>query len=139
MRHLFTFLSLIQCITASTPQYSDKKISIMIKDYFESNSNAPELLGYRFYKDKKEQVIQIEINSENSEIDNVILFGFKTMSIITNFSKTKFTKSNLIIYIPSQTLPIIATSTIACSNDFFILKSINEFSWKKNCLTIQNI
>ena len=139
MKYLIIFIYLINFIMATTPKYSDEKIAIMIQEYFQSNKDAPELLGYHFYKDKKEQMIQIEINSKNIEINKEILFGFKIISIITNLSKTQFTKSNLIIYTPNRTLPIIATSAIECSNNFFIKNSISEFLWRKNCLTINNI
>jgi len=127
---------ILQFVIAGTPQFGDKQIVIMLKEYFHADQNAPELIGQRFYLNRGEMVIQLEVDATAQNVNETLLFGFKAMSQIANISKTDFTQSILVLHFRGNILPSVAKSDIQCSKDFFINHTINENKWRKDCLII---
>ncbi len=129
-------LLILQIVFADSPKFGDMQITIMLKEYFHSAKNAPDLIGQRFYQNRGEMVIQLEIESTVGNVNESLLFGFNAMSQIANVSKTTFTEAVLIMHFGDKTLPAVAKSQIDCSKEFFVDNSFNENKWRKDCLTI---
>ena len=83
-------------------------------------------------------VFQLEIETSSAKVNNALLFGFDTISKLSNISKINFTHSILVIHFEGDILPIVAETNIDCSRKFFIEKSYDENKWRKDCLTIKN-
>ncbi len=135
-KKLILITSLFSFVFSDTPKFGDEQLAIMIKEYFQSSLEAPDLMGYQFYLSKYEQVIQIEIDTKPEDVNNALLFSFKVMSQIANVAKTQFTQSVLIMHFGGHGLPIVASSLLDCSGQFFLDGKIKEDAWRKHCLII---
>tara|TARA_S200000501_G_C20726168_1_gene700694 strand:- start:69 stop:491 length:423 start_codon:yes stop_codon:yes gene_type:complete len=131
-------LAFIQIILARTIDYENKELVIMLNEYFNAPSHAPELLGYSFYNRENQKIFQIEIKTDPNLVNNVLLFSFKSINELVNISKTEFTHSIIVIHFITNNLPIIAESRLECSKRFFIDEKDNEETWRKSCLIINN-
>lgn len=129
-------LLILQIVFADSPKFGDTQITIMLKEYFHAAKNAPDLIGQRFYQNRGEMVIQLEIESTVGNVNESLLFGFNAISQIANVSKTTFTEAVLIMHFGDKALPAVAKSKIDCSKEFFVDNSFNENKWRKDCLTI---
>ena len=136
MKKLYFPLIFLQIIFGDTPKFGDEQIIIVMKEYFLASREAPVLIGHRFYINRGESVIQIEIEPEIESVNDALLFSFKAMSQIANVSKTVFTQSVLVMHFGENAPPSVAKTDLSCSKEFFIDGTMNEDQWRKNCLTI---
>ena len=120
-----------------SPYFDNKKIVSILEEHFTNAANEYELLGYNFYENKNEIIFQIEILTDIKNVTSAILFGFNTVSIIANNSKTSFTHSVMLIHFQNNLNPIIAKADLSCSKKYFLDGKQTESQWRKNCLSIQ--
>ncbi len=125
-------------LTAGGPNYGDEKIQSLLKDYFKSASDAPQLLGQRFYADRDDIIFQIDIDVEIAQVHAGIIFGFEAITKIAPLSKRDFSFGILILHFDGNHLPVVAISDIECSKEFFIEKNMKEEAWRKHCLLIED-
>jgi hypothetical protein len=135
---VFITLIIISTTLFSNNRFEDSQIKIMLKEYFNETPEAPLLLGHKFYKNKNEIIIQLEIQPEIKDINNSILFSFKAMSLLSNIAIKECSHGILVIHLNIDSLPIIAKTELNCAQTFFIDQKINEKKWRKECLTIKN-
>jgi len=140
MKTLKLLLVIITCNTMllCNSNFNDNKIKIMLEEYFIEDSSSPLLLGHKFYIDKNNTVLQLEIEPNTNDINNSLLFSFKAMSLLANLSNKQFTHGVLIIHFDFESLPIVAKTDLKCAQRFFVEGEINEKKWRKECLTIKN-
>lgn len=134
---LFLTLSLFSSIINANDKFDENQIVIMLNEYFISEK-GPTLLGHRFYKTKKNEIIQLEIEQNEQNPNTSLLFSFKAMSLITNVSQKEFNLGILVMHSENRITPIIAETDIKCAQSFFLEKQIGEKKWRKNCLTIKH-
>lgn len=138
IRVILAQLSILQALFALENTYGEKQTTKILNEYFLSFKSSPSLVGHRFYKSSNEIVFQLEIETDSAEVNNALLFGFDTISKLSNISKINFTHSILVIHFERGILPVVAETSIDCSRKFFIERSYDENKWRKNCLTIKN-
>ena len=138
IRVILIQLSILQTLAALENTYGEKQVTKILDEYFLSFKSSPSLLGHKFYKNSNEMVFQLEIETNSAKVNNALLFGFDTISKLSNISKINFTHSILVIHFERDILPIVAETNIDCSRRFFIEKSYDENKWRKDCLTIKN-
>ena len=63
MKKIILFIIILSIGFTANPRYGDKQIHSMLKEYFVTENNAPDLLGIRIFKGKKGKVFQIDIQS----------------------------------------------------------------------------
>lgn len=134
---LFLTLFLFSSIINANDKFDENQIVIMLNEYFISEK-GPTLLGHRFYKTKKNEIIQLEIEQNEHNPNTSLLFGLKAMSLITNVSQKEFNLGILVMHSENRITPIIAETDIKCAQSFFLEKQIGEKKWRKNCLTIKH-
>lgn len=134
---LFLTIFLFSSIINANDKFDENQIVIMLNEYFISEK-GPTLLGHRFYKTKKNEIIQLEIEQNEHNPNISLLFGFKAMSLITNVSQKEFNLGILVMHSENRITPIIAETDIKCAQSFFLEKQIGEKKWRKNCLTIKH-
>ncbi len=134
---LFLTLFLFSSIINANDKFDENQIVIMLNEYFISEK-GPTLLGHRFYKTKKNEIIQLEIEQNEQNPNTSLLFSFKAMSLITNVSQKEFNLGILVMHSENRITPIIAETDIKCAQSFFLEKQIGEKKWRKNCLTIKH-
>ena len=135
---LISNLLLSSSSLSDVPHYHDKKIAILLHDYFRTALDAPKLLGYSFHNRGPDTVFRIEIESDRSTVNKSLIFSFKAINILTEISKKNFTHSTLVIHFEGGALPVVAEANIRCTKKFFNSDEIFEENWRKNCLTIKN-
>ena len=139
MKFLTLTIIVLHPLLGGSLKYEDKKITSMLKEYFNASKTNIVLLGRQFFEDEDRTVFQIDIECDIKDINNAILFSFEVVNILSKISITSFTHSTLIIHFNSNTIPIVAETNILCSEKFFIKKIFNESKWRKNCLIIKNL
>ena len=139
MKFLTLTIMLLHPLLGGSLKYEDKKITSMLKEYFNASKTNIVLLGRQFFEDEDRTVFQIDIECDIKDINNAILFSFEVVTILSRISVTSFTHSILIIHFNSNTIPIVAEANILCSEKFFVKKIYNENKWRKNCLIIKNL
>ena len=132
---LIIFLS---SVSFSNERFNDAQIIVMLKEYFKGTPNAPTLLGHRFYQNRNNRVIQLEIDTNLEEINESLLFSFKAMSLITNVANKRFSQGILVLHTGTNNQPVIAETDIKCAQQFFIYEDMGEKKWRKNCLSIKH-
>ena len=135
---LISNLLLSSSSLSDVPHYHDKKIAILLHDYFRTALDAPKLLGYSFHNRGPDTVFRIEIECNKSTVNKSLIFSFKAINMLTEISKRNFTHSTLVIHFESGALPVVAEANIRCTKKFLISDEIFEENWRKNCLTIKN-
>ena len=139
MKFLTLTIVLSSSLFGGSLKYEDKKITLMLKEYFNASKTNIVLLGRQFFEDEDKKVFQIDIECDIADINNAILFSFEVVNILSRISVTSFTHSRLIIHFNSNTIPIVAETDILCSEKFFVKKIYNESKWRKECLIIKNL
>lgn len=119
-------------------KYSDDKIESLLQVYYKSKTNAPILLGQQFYTDRDDHIFQIEIEVELDQVHEGLLFGFESMMKIVPHTKRNIDYGMVIIHFRNNHLPVVEICDIACSEKFFLDKTINEAAWRKHCLIIED-
>ena len=133
-----TSIIMFQILIGRASYYDNDKLIGMLKDYFKTNQNAPQIIGHSFYGNDKKMVFQMEIQTQTKNVNKDLIFSFNTISKITQLAKTNFTHSVLVIHFTKDFLPIIAESSLKCNKKIFIDKVYDENQWRKHCLTIKN-
>ncbi len=118
-------------------KFGNKKITAILEKRFTSQATKHELLGYNFYEDKNETIFQIEILADINDINDAILFSFRSISIIADISKIRFTHSIVIIHFINKSNPMIAKTDLDCSKEYFLELKKTESQWRNSCLSIQ--
>ena len=137
IRILILQIALLQ-IVAANADYGNKEIIKMMKEYFKSDRNAPELIGYSFYAKENHNTFQVEILTRQDIVNTAMLFSFKAISKLTTIAKTKFTDLIVVIHFTTRTLPVVAQAKLECCKRFFIEREKTEEEWISNCLIINN-
>ena len=134
---LILTLLFIGTVFGDALDFGDKTIKAILEKRFTSPITTHELLGYNFYEDKNETIFQIEILADIDDIDDAILFSFRSISIIADISKTHFTHSVVVIHFINKSNPIIAKTDLDCSKEYFLELKKTESQWRNSCLSIQ--
>ena len=134
---LILTLLFIGTVFGDALDFSNKTITAILEKRFTSPITTHELLGYNFYEDKNETIFQIEILADIDDINDAILFSFRSISIIADISKTHFTHSVVVIHFINKSNPIIAKTDLDCSKEYFLELKKTESQWKNSCLSIQ--
>ena len=129
---------LLNTVSFSTERFDDAQIVVMLKEYFKEAPNAPILLGHRFYQNRNDQIIQLEVDTNLQDINISLLFSFKAMSLIANVANKRFKQGILILHTKPNNLPIIAETDIKCAQQFFIYGNMGEKKWRKDCLSMKH-
>ena len=135
---LISNLLLSSSSLSDVPLYHNKKIAILLHDYFRTALDAPKLLGHSFHNRGSDTVFRIEIECDSSTVNESLIFSFKAINMLTEISKKNFTHSTLVIHFESGALPVVAEANIRCTKKFLSSDQIFEENWRKNCLTIKN-
>ena len=131
-------LTIIHLLFSSDATYDEKQMVKMMYEYFSSSKNSPGLIGHRFYESSNEMIFQLELEADSTRVNETLVYGFESISKLSNISKTNFTHSILVIHFGDNILPVVAESNIECLKKLFIYASYSENQWRKNCLTIKN-
>tara|TARA_Y100001970_G_C14123673_1_gene797733 strand:+ start:869 stop:1303 length:435 start_codon:yes stop_codon:yes gene_type:complete len=134
---LILTLLFIGTVFGDALDFSNKTITAILEKRFTSPITTHELLGYNFYEDKNETIFQIEILADIDDINDAILFSFRSISIIADISKTHFTHSVVVIHFINKSNPIIAKTDLDCSKEYFLELKKTESQWRNSCLSIQ--
>ena len=134
---LILTLLFIGTVFGDALDFSNKTITAILEKRFTSPITTHELLGYNFYEDKNETIFQIEILADIDDINDAILFSFRSISIIADISKTHFTHSVVVIHFINKSNPIIAKTDLDCSKEYFLELKKTESHWRNSCLSIQ--
>ena len=135
---LISNLLLSSSYSSDVPHYHDKKITILLHEYFGTAIDAPKLLGHSFHKRGPDTVFHIEIECNSSSVNESLLFSFKAIDMLTGISQKNFTHSRLVIHFENGALPVVAEANIRCTRKFLSSDEIFAENWRKNCLTIKN-
>ena len=135
---LISNLLLSSSSLSDVPRYHDKKIAILLHDYFRTALDAPKLLGHSFHNRGPNTIFRIEIECNKSTVNKSLIFSFKAINMLAEISKKNFTHSTLVIHFEGGALPVVAEANIRCTKKFLSLDEIFEENWRKNCLTIKN-
>ena len=95
IRVILIQLSILQTLFALENTYGEKQITKILDEYFLSFKSSPSLLGHKFYKNSNEMVFQLEIETDSAKVNNALLFGFDTISKLSNISKIKVKNEHL--------------------------------------------
>ena len=95
---LLIYLIMLQLLIGGNSNYGDKQIIKMLEEYFISNNNAPSLIGHQFYENANKFVFQIEVETDEKMVNEVLLFSFDAINKLANLSKTNFTVKLLDLY-----------------------------------------
>ena len=138
IRKITVQLTIIHLLFSSDFTYNNKEMVKMMYEYFSSSKNSPDLMGHRFYESSNEMIFQLELEADSAKVNEALIYGFESISKLSNISKTSFTHSILVIHFGDNILPVVAESNIECLKRLFIDASYSENQWRKNCLTIKN-
>ena len=138
IRKITVQLAIIHLLFSNDATYNNKEMVKMMYEYFSSSKNSPSLMGHRFYESSNEMIFQLELEADSAKVNEALIYGFESISIFSNISKTSFTHSILVIHFGDNILPVVAESNIECLKRLFIDASYSENQWRKNCLTIKN-
>ena len=138
IRKITVQLTILHLLFSGDVTYNNKEMVKMMYEYFSSSKNSPGLMGHRFYKSSNEMIFQLELEADSARVNEVLIYGFESISKFSNISKTSFTHSILVIHFGDNILPVVAESNIECLKRLFIDESYSENQWRKNCLTIKN-
>ena len=134
----FFLIILFSTISLSNEKFEDAQIVIMLKEYFKETPNAPILLGHRFYQNRNNRIIQLEVEADLEDINKSLLFSFKAISLIANIANKDFKRGILILHTRPKNPPIIAETDIKCAQQFFIYENMGEKKWRKDCLSLKH-
>ena len=138
IRKITVQLTILHLLFSSDATYDEKQMVKMMYEYFSSSKNSPGLIGHRFYEGSNEMIFQLELEADSTRVNETLVYGFESISKLSNISKTNFTHSILVIHFGDNILPVVAESNIECLKKLFIYASYSENQWRKNCLTIKN-
>ena len=130
MRFIIIFI-LFNKLIFSITNYENKKITTMLQNYCHSIKNFPEVLGIHIYENKKEKILQLDIEYNN---DSSVITAMEAISKSVQFSKTHFDKFIVITHNQDFRLPIGYESDAECALNYFIKNKISKKYWKKDCL-----
>ena len=84
----------LNTISFSNEKFNDTQIVIMLKEYFKETPNAPTLIGHRFYQNRNNRIIQLEVDADFEDINTSLLFSFKAIIVIALFQRSGSTPHN---------------------------------------------
>ena len=125
---------IFSCMIIAKPLYGDKQLTLMLETHCEMIDSFPKLLGIHIYKNKEGRVLQLDIDSQNTNI-NYTIMGMAAMSIIGQYSKFPFHKFIIIEHYPEPRTPNGFESSADCAINFFVKNKISESKWMKDCLS----
>ena len=125
---------MFSCIIIAKPLYGDKQLTLMLETHCEMIDGFPELLGIHIYKNKEGRVLQLDLDSQNTN-NNYAIEVMEAMSLIGQYSKSPFHKFILIEHYPEPRTPAGFESGADCAINFFVKNKISERMWMKDCLS----
>ena len=125
---------MFSCMIIAKPLYGDKQLTLMLETHCKMIDSFPNLLGIHIYKNKEGRVLQLDIDSQNTN-NNYTIKVIKAMSIIGQYSKSPFRKFILIEHYPEPRIPAGFESSAECAINYFVKNEISESSWLKDCLS----
>ena len=130
-------LLFIGAVFGNALDFDNKTVAAILERQFTNPITTHELLGYSFYENKNEMIFQIEVLTDIEDINDAILFSFRSISIIADISKTHFTHSVVVIHFINKSNPIIAKTDLDCSKEYFLELKKTESQWRNSCLSKQ--
>ena len=125
---------MFSCIIIAKSLYGDKQLALMLETHCEMIDGFPKLLGIHIYKNKEGRVLQLDIDSQNTN-NNYAIEVMEAMSLIGQYSKLPFHKFILIEHYPEPRIPAGFESGADCAINYFVKNKISESSWMKDCLS----
>ena len=125
---------MFSCMIIAKPLYGDKQLTLMLKTHCEMIDGFPKLLGIHIYKNKEGRVLQLDIDSQNTN-NHYAIEAMEAMSLIGQYSKLPFHKFILIEHYPEPRIPAGFESGAECAINFFVKNKISETRWMKDCLS----
>ena len=125
---------MFSCMIIAKPLYGDKQLTLMLETHCEMIDGFPKLLGIHIYKNKEGRVLQLDIDSQNTN-NNYTIKVMEAMSLIGQYSKSPFHKFILIEHYPEPRIPAGFESGADCAINFFVKNKISEGKWRKDCLS----
>ena len=125
---------MFSCMIIAKPLYGDKQLTLVLETHCEMIDGFPDLLGIHIYKNKKGRVLQLEIESQNTN-SNYAIKGMEAMSKVGQYSKSPFHKFIVIEHYPEPKIPVGFESGAECAIKFFVKNKISEARWMKDCLS----
>ena len=125
---------IFSCMIIAKPLYGDKQLTLMLETHCEMIDSFPKLLGIHIYKNKEGRVLQIDIDSQNTN-NNYVIKGIEVMSMIGQYSKSPFHKFIIIEHYPEPKIPSGFESSADCAINFFVKNKISKSKWIKDCLS----
>ena len=125
---------MFSCMIIAKPLYGDKQLTLMLETYCKMTNGFPKLLGIHIYENKEGRVLQLDIDSQNTN-NNYIIELMEAMSLIGQYSKSPFHKFILIEHYPEPRAPAGFESGADCAINFFVKNKISERMWMKDCLS----
>ena len=125
---------MFSCIIIAKPLYGDKQLTLMLETHCKMIDGFPKLLGIHMYENKEGRVLQLDIDSQNTN-NNYAIKVMEAMSLIGQYSKSPFHKFILIEHYPEPRTPAGFESGADCAINFFVKNKISERMWMKDCLS----
>ena len=125
---------MFSCMIIAKPLYGDKQLTIMLETHCDMIDGFPNLLGIHIYKNKEGRVLQLDIDSQDTN-NNYVIKGMKAMSTVGQYSKSPFHKFIVIEHYPEPKIPAGFESSADCAINYFVKNKISESSWMKDCLS----
>ena len=125
---------MFSCMIIAKPLYGDKQLTLMLETHCEMIDGFPKLLGIHIYKNKEGRVLQLDIDSQNTN-NHYAIEAMEAMSLIGQYSKSPFYKFILIEHYPEPRIPVGFESSADCAINFFVKNKISESRWMKDCLS----
>ena len=125
---------MFSCMIIAKPIYGDKQLTLMLETHCKMIDGFPKLLGIHIYKNKEGRVLQLDIDSQNTNTSYAIK-GMAAMSTIGQYSKSPFHKYIIIEHYPEPRIPAGFESSADCAINYFVKNRISERGWMKDCLS----
>ena len=125
---------MFSCMIIAKPLYGDKQLTLMLETHCKMIDGFPKLLGIHMYENKEGRVLQLDIDSQNTN-NNYAIKVMEAMSLIGQYSKSPFHKFILIEHYPEPRTPAGFESGADCAINFFVKNKISERMWMKDCLS----
>ena len=124
---------IFSCMIIAKPLYGDKQLTLMLETHCHMIDSFPKLLGIHIYENKEGRVLQLDIDSQDT--NNNAIKAMEAMSMIGQYSKSPFYKFILIEHYPEPKIPAGFESSADCAINFFVKNKISEGRWMKDCLS----
>ena len=125
---------MFSCMIIAKPIYGDKQLTLMLETHCKMIDGFPKLLGIHIYKNKEGRVLQLDIDSQDTN-NNYVIKGMKAMSTVGQYAKSPFNKFIVIEHYPEPKIPGGSESSADCAINYFVENKISESRWMKDCLS----